>query len=201
MGLFGDAAARFLRTSWKSVQDLAEELNAVFNSSGIDMSPRSITINQPAGATIPPLVINQPANTTTPAIVVNNGGTTINLGGTGGGGGGGGAGVDLGDIEFPGQDPDDAEDATPDPILNPIPLHGQVIGKVGGRVYSLRCWAKRPDLYPPIGILPVEFPDIDPDDVIPNGTSCSVTMFPKIVFNVIQPDKSIGYASIFLAAE
>lgn len=199
MGLFGIVGSRFKRTNWKSVQNLAEELYGVFTSSDIDLSPRSITINQPEGATIPPLIINQPEGATTAPIQITRGNTTISVGGTGEGGSGGG--IDLGEIEWPGQEPGDEEDATPPSALNPISLHGVVVGKVGGNVYSVRCWAKNPSLYPPIGVLPVEFPDVDEDEVIPNGARCPVTMFPKIVFNVVQPDKSIGYVPVFLSSE
>lgn len=197
MGLFGEAGARFLRTRYKNVQTLAEELFSVF-SGAVDLTPQSITINQPAGATIPPIQINQPAGTTTPPIQINRGDTTITLGGTGGDGGGAG-GINLGSVQFPGQDPGDKADATPSPALNPIMLHGQVVGKVGGKVYSLKCWAKNPSTSPPIGVLQVTFLDVDVDDVVPNGATCPVIMFPKIVFNVVQVDSCIGYVPVFYA--
>lgn len=199
MGIFGQAAARFLRTRYQDAETLAKELFAVFTSSNVDLQPASITINQPAGATIPPIVINQPEGSTVPPIQVKSGGTVLNIGGSTDSGGGGG--IDLGEIEWPGQEPGDEEEATPPSALNPISLHGVVIGKVGGNVYSVRCWAKNPSLYPPIGVLQVEFPDVDEDEVIPNGARCPVTMFPKIVFNVVQPDKSIGYVPVFLSSE
>lgn len=202
MGLFGGAGARMLRTGWKSVQDLAQELNAIFNSTNIDLQPSSITINQAPGATIPPLVINQPGNTGVAPIQINRGDTVITVGGTGGGGsGGGGGGVDLGEIEWPGQEPEDEEEATPPSALNPIALHGRVVGKVGGTLYSVRCWARKPTEYPPIGVLQVEFPAVDPADTIPVGTPCPVIMFPRLVFNVIQPDVSVGYVSVFTEPE
>lgn len=197
MGLFGNLGARFLRTRYKNVQTLAEELNSAFNSA-VDLEPRSITINQPAGSTIPPITINQVPGTTTPAINIVNGDTLIQFGGSAGGGGGGGGGPDLGSIQWPGQLPADAAPATPPPALNPIPLHGRVVGKVGGQVYSVKCWAKDPNAYPPIAVLEVVFAGVDEAEVIPNGTPCPVIMFPKIVFNVIQPDVSRGYVSTFL---
>lgn len=194
MGLFREAAARFKRTNWRSVQTLADELFSVF-SSQLELTPQSVTINQAAGATLPPLVINQPAGSTTPPIQINRGDETTTIGP--GGGGGGGGGIDLGDIIFPGQVPADAEAATPPPALNPIALHGRVVGKVGGTIYSVRCWAKNPVLYPPIGVLEVEFPDVDADDTIPVGARCPVIMFPKSVLGVVQPDKAIGYVAVF----
>jgi hypothetical protein len=200
MGLFQEAAARFVRTGWKSVQDLALEINAVFNSTNIDLSPRSITFNQPAGATDAPLVFNQPEGSTVAPIQINRGDTTIEIGGTGGTGGGGG-GVDLGEIEGPGHPPAEAEDATPPSSLNPIPLHGVVIGKVGGTVYSVRCWARNPATHASIGILNVEFAGADPDDTIPNDTPCPVLMFPQILYNVVQPEKAFGYLPLFLEPE
>ena len=127
MGLFGNVGARFKRTMWKSVQNLADELFGVFTSNDIDLSPRTITINQPDGATLPPLVINQPEGSTVPPIQVTRGNTTISVGGTGEGGGGGG-GIDLGEIEWPGQNPGEGEEATPPSALNPIALHGIVAG-------------------------------------------------------------------------
>lgn len=201
MGLFGEVAARFQRTRFKSVQTLAQELFSVFSSSNIDLTPQSITINQPAGATIPPLVINQPPGVSNPApIQIRQGDTIINIGpgNSGGGNTGGGGGPDLGQIEFPGQEPDDAPEAVPPPALNPIPLHGRIIGKVSGNVYSVRCWAKNPVNFPPIGVLEVEFPDVDPTDIIPNGVRCPVIMFPKLVFNVVQVDKALGYVPVWL---
>lgn len=197
MGLFGEAGARFLRTRYKNVQTLAEELFSVFTGA-VDLEPQSITINQPAGATIPPITINQVPGTTTPAINIVNGDTVIQFGGSaGGGGGGGGGGIDLADIQFPGQEPEDVETAVPPPALNPIPLHGLVLGKEGGNTYRVRCWAKNPDLYPSIGVLQVVFPDVSSAETIPAGLRCPVIMFPKIVFNVIQPDLSIGYVPVF----
>lgn len=202
MGLFKEAAARFKRTSWRSVQTLADEMFSVFGSA-LDLTPQSITINQAPGATIPPLVINQPAGPNNPPpIQINNGGTVTNIGGGGTGNtGGGGGGPDLGNIVFPGQQPGDVNVAVPPPNQNPIVLHGRVSGKVGGTVYKVRCWAKNPVLYPPIGILDVEFPDVDPTDIIPNGVRCPVIMFPKLVSNVVQPDKSIGYVPVWLVEE
>lgn len=199
MGLFGEAAARFVRTSWKSTQNLAEELFSVF-SSQLDLTPSSIVINQPAGATLPPIQIYQPAGSTIPGIQITKGDTVVTVGGTGGDGGGGG-GVDLGDIEFPGQDPGDTVAATPPPSLNPVALHGVTNGKVGGKVYSVKCWARNPALYPPIGILQVEFPDVDVEDTIPNGVPCPVIMFLKLNGAVVQPDKSIGYVPVFITPE
>lgn len=200
MGLFGEAASRFLRTRWKAVQPLAEELFGIFTSTNVDLQPASITINQPAGATIPPLVINQPAGgNNPPPIQIVQGDTIINIGpGSAPTGGGGGGGPDLGQIEFPGQEPDDAEEAVPPPALNPIALHGRIIGKAGGNTYSVRCWAKNPNTSPSIGILSVQFPDVAFNEVIPSGTRCPVIMFPKMVFNVIQPDFAIGYVPVFL---
>lgn len=198
MGLFGEAGARFLRTRYKNVQTLAEELFSVF-SGAVDLTPQSITINQPAGATIPPITINQPAGTTTPPIQINRGDTTVTLGGTGGGGGAGG--IDLGGIQFPGQDPADKADATPPPAMNPIMLHGVVTGKTSSNVYSVRCYARNPLTYPPIGVLQVTFPAVDPADTIPTGTPCPVIMFTKIVFNVTQPDAAFGYIAVFALPE
>ena len=202
MGLFGEAAARLLRRGWGSVQQLAEEINSIFNSTNIDLSPASITINQPAGATIPPITINQPEGTGVAPIQVVRGDTIINLGGTGPGGpGGGGGGINLGDIQWPGQEPDDEDEAVPPSAMNPIALHGRVVGKEGGNTYSVRCWARNPNRYPPIGVLSVQFPDVSTAETIPNGTRCPVIMFPEERLGVIQPEFSIGYVPVFLEPE
>lgn len=197
--MLGVAAMRIIRTKWKEPVTLSQELYALL-SKPLKIEPSQIVINQSADATTPPIVINQPPGSTIPPFQINRGDQTVDLGSLGGGSGGGG-GIDLGDIEFPEQDPGDREQAVPPSALNPIPLHGRVTGKTGGRTYSVRCWAKNPNVYPSLGVLPVEFPDVDPDDTIPSGTRCPVIMFPKEVFGVISPDFSIGYVPVFLQAE
>ena len=203
MGLFGDAASRFLRTRWKAVQPLAEELFGIFTSSNIDLQPQSITINQAPGATIPPLVINQPAGgNNPPPIQIVQGDTIVNIGSSdGGGGGGGGGNINYGDIIFPGQEPGDINVAVPPPNENPIVLHGRVVGKTGGQVYKVRCWARDPNRYPPIGVIDVIFTDVDTNDLIPAGHSTAVVAFPGADGTTRTIVAARGYVPVFLTPE
>lgn len=191
--MLGKVAERFLRREWASVQQLATELHAIFRQERLTIEPARIVLDQPDNATTPSILIRQPEGATVPAIQITRGDQTIEVGGTGGGGGG----IDLGEVEFPNQDPGEAEEATPPPSDNPFPLHGRVVAKQTGILYSVRCWAKNPSLYPAIGILTVEFPDVDVDDVIPAGARCPVVVFPRVVGDIRIIDKAIGYVPVW----
>lgn len=195
--MLGVVAERFVRTQWKDVQTLAQELYAIFREP-LDIQPGSIKIVQPAGATTPPIQVTQPAANTGPGISISNGGTTITLGPVGGSGGGsGGGGINLGSVTFPGQDPGDVAQAVPAPNENPIVLHGKIVAKIAGTVYQVRCWAKNPDTAPPIGLLAVDFKDADPDESLPANATCPVIAFPGADGTVFTILKATGYFPVW----
>lgn len=176
MALFGNAVMRLVRTKWKSAQALALEIYALLNGDIPITQDAPVVIRPDPGSTDPGLTIQMPAGSDADPIRIVRGDTTVVLGGEGGSGGGGG--TDFVNIDFPGQDPNDQEAATPDPADNPITLWGIVSSKVGGNVYAVRCWAKDPAGAPPIGVLNVTQGLIDTDEEIPEGTPCVVVAFP-----------------------
>lgn len=71
--MLGRAAQRFIRTTWPSVQELAEELYATFSPlQPIEAS--KIIINQDPNDDSPPFVINRGGDAVGPSMVVNRGG-------------------------------------------------------------------------------------------------------------------------------
>lgn len=176
--MLGRAARRFLRTRWKSVQHLAEELFAMFHRSMTVFAERIVLTPQP-GDPRSPVEIIQPADSVAPAITITQGNTTITIGGPNGGTGGGG-GPDLTEIDFPGSNPGDVNVSVPPPQDNPIPLWGVVVAKVDGSLYQVRCWARDPLSAPPVGVLEVVQGLIDPTATIPAGTPTIVLAFPGL---------------------
>jgi hypothetical protein len=217
--MLGQAAMRFVRTRWKGVQQLAEELYATFRP-GMTIEPGQVIINQPPGSTGAPIIIRQPFPTgpdglpnpvpgtgpQTPIITIERGGTTISLGDAlfpdGEGlpdGVGGGGGVDLGDSEWPEIDPDEEEDAIPAATDTPFPLIGQVVSHVSGNNYTVRVWAKDPLTYPSLGTLTVRQMQIDASDQIPEDTWVSVICFPATILGVRTIERAVMQVPVFLA--
>lgn len=189
MSIFGKQTERVIRTNWKSVQDLAEELYAIF-SQNLDLTAGSITIEQPSGATDPPFQINTGGDGNGPIIQISHGDDTFTLspgdftGGSFNGGGGTGGSIDFGDITWPGQDPADHQNATPDPGNPPLSLYGEVVDQVSDNTYRVKVWAKSPLTAPPIGIINVRAPGLDPSDILPVGYQVMVLAFPGMVAGV-----------------
>lgn len=204
--MLGRAAERFIRTEWGSLQQLAEELYAIFSPlQPLEVS--KITINQPDGDTSPPLVINRTPDSTGSSISINRGRSDItfgdisihgsNFGDTGfdlgneyglpdtgitieianfnevGDPASDITGLDLSTVAFPGQE----AGSVPDPLYNPLMLHGVVVSKTSGQTYSVDVWAKAPT-GPKIGRIPVRFPMVDENEEIPAGAIAPVMIFP-----------------------
>ena len=71
--MLGRAAERFIRTVWRTPQELAEELYATFSPlQPIEAS--KIIINQSPEDASPPFVINRPGDASGPTIQINRGG-------------------------------------------------------------------------------------------------------------------------------
>lgn len=77
--MLGRAAQRFVRTTWASVQELAEELYATFSPLQPIEASR-IIINQQAGDESPPFVINRLGDATGPTMQINRGGGSNTFG-------------------------------------------------------------------------------------------------------------------------
>lgn len=92
----------------------------------------------------------------------------------------GSGGIDLGTIDFPGQDQSTKTAAVPTPTYNPFALYGEVQGQASGIQYTVKVWAKSPVNNPSIGTILVRFPMVDPSEVIPANTPCPVICFPGI---------------------
>lgn len=180
--MLGKAAVRFIRTQWRSVQDFAEECYALFNDKLPLTHSGPITLTPEPGTTAINIITS---DDDTDPITVNGQPITT---------GGGGGGTDLRDIEWPDLPTEDEILAIPPPGDNPIPLYGEVIAKISGDTYSVRCWARDPDSFPPIGVLTVQQRLIDPDDTIPPNTPVQVLAFPN--GGVIQ--KAVMQVPVFL---
>lgn len=194
--MLGKVAERFRRTKWKSVDQLAQELYSIFIHP-MEISPSRIVIEQPAGADEPAIEVIQDPGVASPAIEITQGSNTVALGG----GSSGGGGIDLGEVVFPEADPGDTNLSVPEPQYNPFVLHGQVTGKVSGRVYKVRVWARDPAVYPALGIISVTFTDVDPDDTIPAGSSTPVVAFPGASGSTTTIVAARGYVPVFLEPE
>lgn len=77
--MLGRAAERFIRTKWKSVDDLAQELYACF-SPDLPIQASSIVINQAPNDTSPPFTVNRAPGGSGPTMVINRDGGTNNFG-------------------------------------------------------------------------------------------------------------------------
>lgn len=187
--MLGKAAERIIRTQWRSVQELADELYAIFRGNAPIISSGPVLLTPDPG--VPAIQITQATSDPTPPITVNGKPITA---------GGGGGGTDLGDITWVGQNPGDGPNATPPPSDNPIVLWGLVVGKLSVNTYSVRCWAKNPDTSPPIAVLSVQQGLIDADDVIPTGTPVVVVAFPGTVLGVRTIVKAVMQVPVFLEA-
>lgn len=204
MPIFGKQGERVIRTQWKSVQDLAEELYAIFQQD-LPITASSVTIQQPQGATTPPLQINTPSGGDGPIIDISHGDQNFTFnpgdfndnGQFNGGSGGTGGTIDFGDIVWPGQDPGNKDAATPDPSNPPIALYGVVKSQVSDNVYEVEVWAKSPALYPSIGIINVRAPALDTSDILPAGYVVSVTAFPGEVLGVRTIEDAVMYPAVF----
>lgn len=183
--MLGKAAERIIRTSWRSVDELAQELYAIFRGDAPIISSGPVQLTPQDG--VPAIEITQPPGSTTPPITVNGAPITVN----------GGGGNNFGDITWTGQVPTDKPDATPAPSDNPITLYGEVVGKLSGDTYSVRCWAKNPDTSPPIAILTVQQRAIDPADTIPPLTPVVVVAFPGTVLGVRTIVKAVMQVPVF----
>lgn len=204
--MLGRAAERFIRTQWKSVQELAEELYATFSPQA-PLEASSIVINQLPGQQTAPFVINRAPDTNGGSIQINKDGGSNNFGDVNINGdnfGGldlninrgyddlvqgktltiddsvGQSGIDLSGVAFPGQDPSQKVAAVPIPEFNPFMLYGEVQAVSSGVIYKVKCWARSPfvNASPPIGVLDVRFPMVDPSETIPSGTPVPVLCFP-----------------------
>lgn len=188
--MLGKAAERIIRTSWRSVNELAQELYAIFRGDAPIISSGPVQLSPDPG--VPAIQITQTPGDDTPPITVNGQPITTS----------GGGGTDLGDIDWPGSDPTTITDATPaTPSDNPITLYGEVVAKINGDTYSVRCWAKNPDTAPPIGILPVQQRLIDPDDTIPPTTPVFVIAFPGTVGGVRTIIKAVMQTPVWLGEQ
>ncbi len=93
----------------------------------------------------------------------------------------GAGGIDMSRIIIPGQDPSTKTAATPSPAYNPFILYGEVNSLVTGQTYRVNCWAVSPtNSAPPIGVLNVRFPMVDPAEIVPTGAACPVLCFPGL---------------------
>jgi hypothetical protein len=159
------ASARLRRTNWPNPSLLAEEIFSIFRSILEQQQADTSTGN----TTTPSTTGNTTNPTTIGGVTVTKGDTTYSSG----------VGPNLNAIDWPGQTQSEAEQATPDPTLNPITLYGEVGNKVGGSTYSVTCWAKDPATNPPIATLTVRQGLIDADETIPSGTPVVVVVFLK----------------------
>lgn len=172
---------------------------------GSNYGPTNFNINEDHGT------FNFPANVyngTTPGSSLDFKGQTFNFAdpsnpGSGGGGGSGSGGsgtggIDLGTINFPGQDPSTVILAVPNPQFNPFVLYGEVQAQGSGISYAVKVWAKSPLLNaPPIGIIDVAFPAVDPSEMIPAGTPCPVICFPGLDGTTSKILSAIGFVPTF----
>lgn len=79
--MIGRAAERFIRTTWASVQELAEELYATF-SKDLPIQASRVIINQAEGDQSTPITINRGGTAEGPTITINRGdGGSVNYGG------------------------------------------------------------------------------------------------------------------------
>lgn len=78
--MLGRTAERIIRTRWKSIQELAEELYAIF-SPDMPIEASKIIINQNSDDASPPFVINRPGDATGPSFQINRGGGSNDFGG------------------------------------------------------------------------------------------------------------------------
>lgn len=108
--MIGREAERLIRRSWASVDQLAQELYAIFTAD-LPIETSNLTVNQPAGSTTAPVTVRQPFNPggNPPTISIQNGNTTTTLSGNGGtisigGFTGGTTTIDIGDTTFGGLD-------------------------------------------------------------------------------------------------
>ena len=195
--MLGVAAMRFIRTQWRSTQNLAEELFALF-SRPLKIQPSQIIIEQGEDATEPAILIRRPEGSEAPTISIQTGDITTPFTSGTSDNGETGTGIDLGDITFPDQDDDDVAVAVPDPTDNPFTLFGQVVEKVSGRNYKVSVWAKNPDTAPRLGTLTVTMAGLDVDEELPADTSCLVLCFPETVNGERTIGKAISVIPIFL---
>lgn len=161
---FYQKALRLRRTDWPNPSMLADEIFSIFRSLS-DIIAVIENGKQTTGG----------GDTTNINEGSNFGGTTVTIGDetiqTG-------FGPNYGAIEWPGQNANDGDAATPNPANNPIVLYGEIVAKISGSMYSVRCYAKDPSSSPPVGVLTVRQGLINPDETIPAGTPVVVIAFP-----------------------
>ncbi len=147
---------RIRRENWQGEDGatrLAQELYCLLGADLPIVSSSPLTLNQ-TDPTVPVLTVNPSADpNAVPATNVS---------------GGGGGGVDPTNITF---SPAAAPGSLPSTL--PMVLYGIVQGKIGGQVYSVRCWMKSTSSTP-MGTYPVTCGQIDPTDVLPNLTEILV---------------------------
>ncbi len=170
--MFSYRAMRLRREVWESVQQLAEEIYAIFQTEGVDQLRGSLDIT-PTDDT-PPININLPPGVgeAGPGITITRGGTTITIapeGITTTSGGVttpiGGGGTDLTQIVG-------LEDA---PSQSPVEVLGRILSGTGD-TYQVELFANPAD--GSFATVTVTQLQIDEDEQIPAGTWTKVTIFP-----------------------
>jgi hypothetical protein len=176
--MFEEQSIRLLREKWRTVQELAEELFAIFQTRGDIGHDGSLTL-RPTDAN-PPLRIVQPFSPTSstadnPGITITRGGTTTTItagdviingqslvGGDFGGGSGGGTNLNqiVGLVNTP--------------EFAPFILLGEVVSGSGSN-YQVRVFST-PDTN--LGTVSAIQVQIDPAETIPAGTFCQVIGLP-----------------------